>query len=611
MEKNNNIPTVAQVTQMDIKQMEKAARDIRTALVSSVLQTGGHLASNLGVVELTLAVHKVFDVPKDKIIWDVGHQAYVHKMITGRAGQMDTLRKEGGISGFPKREESMYDVFNTGHSSTSISAALGIARARDLKGDDYNVVAVIGDGALGGGLAFEALNDAGRAQSNLIVILNDNGMSIGKNVGAMAMYLSKVRASKRYLGFKSAVKTILTNLFGNNVSRRVERWKDAVRQFFLQGDFFETMGFFYIGPVDGHDLKKLCTVLERAKQIKAPCFVHVTTTKGKGYVAAENAPEQYHGVAPFYVGNNSHAPGNRNASAVFGEQLVRMAQKDESIVAITAAMGDSVGLKQFAQRFPERFFDVGIAEEHALTMAAGMASAGLRPFCAIYSTFLQRAYDEMLHDICLQNLPVTICVDRSGLVGEDGATHQGVYDISYLRTMPNMHIFSPASYDELEKTMVYCRNLEAPAAIRYARGALPKQLAVPCPEYDTAAWYAVKPGKDGTILAVGRMLQAALQAAQLLENTLDIAVVNARVIKPLDEGMLQTLTSPIITLEENVTPGGFGSAVAEFYGGAQRLLILGLPEAPMEHATVLQQLQQAALTPQHIADRITQFILHK
>lgn len=576
-------------------ELEILVQEIRIYLLNTVSQTGGHLAPNLGVVELTLALHIVFNSPCDKIIWDVGHQCYTHKIVTGRRSQFSTLRQHGGLSGFPKLRESVHDCFQTGHSSTSISAALGLALARDLKGEDHDVVAVIGDGALTGGMAFEALNHAGHLGVRFIVVLNDNEMSIAGNVGALSNYLSRLRTDPLYYRSKEEVEEILMRIpsIGPRMVKAVERFKDSLKYLFVSGMLFEELGFTYLGPIDGHNLRLLCQVLERARGLSGPVLVHVYTKKGKGYPLAEKNPDKFHGVGPFNLETGEPLTSGcvLTYTQVFGSYLVQLARENPRIVAITAAMPDGTGLTEFAQEFPERFFDVGIAEQHAVTLAAGLARGGFRPVIAIYSTFLQRAYDQIIHDVALQELPVVFVLDRGGLVGEDGETHQGIFDLSYLRHIPGMIIMAPKDESELVVMLRSAFKYQVPTAIRYPRGI---GRGVPL---DSAPSFLLpghgellREGKDLVILAVGPLVYSALEAAELLaERGKEIAVINCRFVKPLDEDLILTWaqrTGRVLTLEENVRAGGFGSSVLEFladHGFKGEVARIGIPDCFVEH----------------------------
>ena len=551
------------------KQINELGNEIREFLVDSISKTGGHLASNLGVVDLTLSLFKSFNIEKDKIIYDVGHQSYVHKILTGRKDRFDTLRKKDGLSGFPKRKESKYDAFNAGHSSTSISAALGIARARDLKGENYNVIAVIGDGALTGGMVYEALNDVGYKKTKLIIVLNDNQMSISKNVGGLSKYLNNLRTEPGYNKLKSNITTSLSSSkFGENLVTSLSKVKGSIKQLVVPSMIFEDMGIKYLGPIDGHDIQKMNEVFEVAKSIKGPVLIHTITQKGKGYELAEKSPKEYHGVGPFDAecGVKSN-PKSKCYSHFFGQKISEIARKDKDIVAITAAMPDGTGLIDFAKEFPNRFFDVGIAEEHAVTLAAGMASQGIKPVFAVYSTFLQRAYDQIIHDVCIQNLPVTFCIDRAGLVGADGETHQGIMDISFLSMIPNMTVVAPKCIEELGVLLEYAINKNSPIAIRYPRGGDTVINLKPISNIEYGKWEILKRGNNVAIIATGKMVQSALLASELLEaEGVNCTIINALFIKPLDEKLLEELAKEnynIITIEDNIQNGGFGSMVLE------------------------------------------------
>ncbi len=562
----------------DIKKLNQAdldrlAVEIREYIIQTVSETGGHLASNLGVVELTMALHRVYNSPKDKFIWDVGHQAYIHKLLTGRKEELKGIRSLGGISGFPKRAESPHDIFETGHSSTSISAALGLAKARDLAGEDYHVVAVIGDGALTGGMAFEALNHAGDFPTKLIVILNDNNMSISSNIGGMSNYLSKIRTVPAYFQFKARMESILKKipLLGSTIFNSAEKLRNWFKYLLVPGIIFEELGFKYFGPIDGHNIQNLEYVLKRAKSYNGyPVLIHVITQKGKGYEKAENEPEKYHGVNPFDIqtGKSKSASKGRSYSNVFGDWIAEAALRDQRITAVTAAMPDGTGLTKFAKLHKERFFDVGIAEQHAVTFSAGLAVGGYKPYFAVYSTFLQRGYDQIVHDVCLQKLPVTFAVDRAGLVGPDGETHHGVFDISYLRHMPNMILMSPKDGKEMEEMLELTLGLDTPCAIRYPRGT-EDRFAESNQSVEMGKSELLLEGNDAVIIAEGRMVRTAYQACkQLAERGLSVSLVNARFIKPLDEEMLRLLASKhrtIFTLEDGVLAGGMGCAILEFY----------------------------------------------
>lgn len=597
------------------EELEQLATEIRAKLVDTVSKNGGHLASNLGVVELTLALHYVFNAPKDKIVWDVGHQCYVHKILTGRKQAFETIRTYGGISGFPKRHESEYDTFGVGHASTGVSAALGMARARDLEGEDYAVVAVLGDGALTGGMCYEALNDAGNAEKKLIVVLNDNGMSIAHNVGAMNGYLSKLRSSPEYNKFKSKTKHFLDHIpgIGKWLSKQVERFKNKIKYFLIPGVLFEELGFTYLGPIDGHDIQKLVLVLRQAEKLDRPVIIHIKTTKGKGYEFAENNPEKFHGIAPFYVETGDERNLHRYSnSACVGQVLCELAQNDPSIVAVTAAMPQGTGLMAFCHQYPERFFDVGIAEQHAVTMAAGMAANGMRPVVAIYSSFFQRAYDQILHDVCLQNLPMVLAVDRAGLVGEDGETHHGAFDVAYLRHMPNISIFSPASLAELGPMLKMAIKRNGPCAIRYPREKLIDDIEG-ASEVIYGKWDIVAPIQELTIIATGRMVGIAISILpKLIQQKINAGLVNARFIKPLDDEMLSSIYRKakwVYVLEDGATSGGFGSAVLEHLHAHKRerypnVALIGIPDEFIPHGPQSALYASINMTGTHIYERI-------
>lgn len=583
------------IKKLNLQQLEELADELREFLVEKVSKTGGHLASNLGVVELTLALHKVFNSPQDKIVWDVGHQTYVHKIITGRRERFETLRQLNGISGFPKVKECIHDCFNTGHSSTSISVALGFARARDVKKEKYSVIAVIGDGALTGGMAFEALNDAGRSPNNLIVILNDNEMSISKNVGGLSRYLSKIRTQPIYFKVREDIDVILNKIpaIGKTAARALHRAKGTIKYMIMPGIIFEELGFKYLGPIDGHNIDELNKVLSRAKMMKGPVFIHVCTQKGKGYDFAEKNPHKFHGISPFCADTGEVVKnGGPGYSDVFGDELVKLAQEDNKIVAITAAMPHGTGLGKFSEKFPERFYDVGIAEQHAVTMSAGFAINGLKPVFAVYSSFLQRAYDQILHDVALQNLHVVFAIDRAGIVGEDGETHQGIYDLTYLRHIPNMTVLSPCDYSEFSAMLKFALNeYKGPIAIRYPRGKGSEYIM----ETARVEWgksVHVSSGKDLSIIAVGSMVETALKATQSLKNTgLSVDVINARFVKPLDEKAIirsALKTGKVYTIEDNSVLGGFGSSILELFSKNNinvKTKVCGFPDEFVMHGS--------------------------
>ncbi len=613
----NRIEKPEDVKALTVRELEQLASELRHFIIDTVSQNGGHLAPNLGTVELTLALYSVFSFPEDKLVWDVGHQAYTHKILTGRRDAFKTLRKKGGITGFPNRSESVYDAFGVGHASTSISAALGMALARDAKGEKNQVIAVIGDGALTGGESFEALNNAGDLGTKLIVILNDNEMSIDANVGAMSEYLSRIRIAPQYARAKRDMGSLLMSIphIGDKVYKTASHLKDGVRSVLVPGSLFEEMGFHYIGPIDGHNIALLEEVLASAKEMEGPVLIHIHTVKGKGYKPAEQAPEKFHGVGCFdpSTGKSAKKAGCAPSyTSVFSKALIDLAKDRPDILAITAAMPSGTGLKAFGQAYPKRFFDVGIAEEHAMTLAAGMAAAGMHPVIALYSTFAQRAYDQLIHDVCLQNLPVTLCLDRAGLVGEDGPTHHGVFDLSYLRQMPNMCVMAPKDEEELRHMLATAIAIEGPAAVRYPRGA---GLGVPL----TDSLETLPVGKaevlqeegDIAFLAVGTMVEKAKEAAAILkEEGIEAAVVNMRFIKPLDTELLGEMARTkklLITAEENVLAGGFGSAVAEYladHGIEVPLLRFGIPDRFIEQGTRRELLSLCGLQPSEMAERI-------
>nr|WP_312289445.1 1-deoxy-D-xylulose-5-phosphate synthase [Clostridium chromiireducens] len=544
--------------------------EIREFLIDSVSKTGGHLASNLGVVELTLSLFKAFNFDEDKIVWDVGHQSYIYKILTGRKDGFKKLRQHNGLSGFPKRNESKYDYFDTGHSSTSISAALGIARARDLNKEKYSVISVIGDGALTGGMALEALNDVGFRKTNLIIILNDNQMSISRNVGGLSRYLNKLRIAPRYNKLKTDIHASLENSdLGKNIAGKISRVKDSIKQLVVPSMLFENMGVKYIGPIDGHDINVMTEVFIKAKEVSGPVIIHVLTQKGKGYALAEESPSKYHAVGKFDLesGELNVSPQNSYSKA-FGKALTNLGAEDEKIVAITAAMPEGTGLRCFSQKYKDRFFDVGIAEEHAVTLAAGMASNGLKPVFAVYSTFLQRAFDQVLHDVCIQNLPVVFAIDRAGIVGEDGETHQGINDLSFLSMIPNIHIVTPKCLEEVEVLLKWALNRNAPVAIRYPRGGNIINTLSPIKEVVEGKWEILSEGSKVCIISTGKMVQHAMLAKDILyEKGLNPTIVNATFIKPIDKDLLEKIKKEgynILTIEDNILKGGLGSAIKNY-----------------------------------------------
>lgn len=625
MAENNlldKINSPADVKKLSDKQLKQLAAEIRQLLIEVISHTGGHLAPNLGVVELTLALHKVFNTPQDKLVFDVGHQAYIHKIITGRREQFPTLRQYGGLSGFPKRSESEHDAFGTGHSSTSISAALGMAAARDLQGEDYNVVAIIGDGSMTGGMAFEALNNAGTLHKKMVVVLNDNEMSISKNVGAMSDYLYHLRTGETYNKIKNDIEGWLKNMeFGTDVLKAIRRLKGSVKYLMVPTSIFEELGFTYLGPVDGHDIHGLIEVLQAAKKIDGPVMVHVLTKKGKGYKPAEESPNKFHGTGPFEIATgkkitNPAAP--ISYTEVFGKTITELADSDKKIVGLTAAMPDGTGLNIFAQAHPDRFFDVGIAEQHAVTAAAGMAAAGMKPVTAIYSTFMQRAYDSILHDICMQKLHVTMCLDRAGLVGDDGYTHHGVFDYAYLRSIPNMTIMAPKDENELRHMLKTALSFNGPISVRYPRGSgVGVDITEPMQELPIGKAEVLREGKELCFWAIGSMVQSAVQAAdKLKEQGIDAGVVNMRFAKPLDKELLiehAKRYGKIVTLEEGVLAGGVGSEVLEILDDAGLLqqcavLRLGIPDEFVTHGDKKLLFRDLGLDTDAIVQKAAEFV---
>lgn len=566
----NNITNPKDLKKLNYEDKKELAEEIRSYIIDVVSKNGGHLASNLGVVELTIALHSIFDTPKDKIIWDVGHQTYVHKILTGRKNQMKTLRKLDGISGFPKTTESEYDCFNTGHSSTSISAALGMARARDILNENYKVIAVIGDGALTGGMAEEALNDAGASKSNIIVVLNDNEMSISKNVGGISLLLGKMRTKNVYTKANEKVRIRMGNIpkVGNKIVKLTSRIKNSIKQIFISKMYFEDIGYTYLGPVDGNDIEAVEEILEQSKKCKGPVLVHVVTKKGKGYKPAEKNPSKFHGTAPFDKKTGEVLKvKSKDYSKVFGEKLVEIAKNDNRIVAITAAMADGTGLSEFKKKYPKRFFDVGIAEQHAIGMAAGMAKSGLIPVVPIYSSFYQRAYDQVIHDVCMQNLHVIMCADRAGIVGNDGETHQGLLDMASFSIVPNMTIMAPKDFKELEQMIDFAVNFNGPILIRYPRGG-EGNLKLKCNEKIVLGESELlKEGSDVTIIAIGKMVEKAVEVADKFSKIgVDAEIINARFLKPFDENkIIESIekTKNVITIEDGFIKGGLATTVNE------------------------------------------------
>ncbi len=555
---------------LSMDELRLLSDELRQIIIQTVSVNGGHLASNLGAIEITIALHYAFNTPNDKIVWDVGHQAYSHKLLTGRKNRFSTIRKENGLSGFPKISESEYDAFGTGHSSTSISAALGIIEGRDKNKEDFKVIAVIGDGAMTGGLAFEGLNNAGHLKKDLIVILNDNEMSISPNVGALSAYMNRILTAEFYRKFKKETKSFLEGIpkVGGQVAKIAQKAEETIKGILLPGILFEELGFDYVGPIDGHNTELLIETLKRIKPSASPTLIHVITQKGKGYEFSEKDPCNFHGVGPFELetGSQLKSRSNISYSSAFGHFLSDLAEKDQRIIAVSAAMKEGTGLDCFAEKFPDRFYDVGIAEPHAVTFAAGLASRGLRPVVAIYSTFLQRAYDEIVHDVCLQELPVVFAIDRAGIVGEDGPTHQGLFDISYLRHIPNLVFMAPKDGEELKQMLEFAMKYQGPSAIRYPRGIVPEKRPAG-PEITLGNSEALRDGADIALFAVGNCVIPALKAAERLERDgIHATVINARFINPLDRELIFSIASripKIVTIEENVLQGGFGSSVLE------------------------------------------------
>jgi 1-deoxy-D-xylulose-5-phosphate synthase len=620
----DRIDSPADVRHLERNDLSRLAEEIREEIVTICSQVGGHVAPSLGVVELTLALHYVFNTPEDRLIWDVGHQAYAHKLITGRRKRFKTLRQEGGISGFPKREESIYDPFGSGHSGTSVSAALGMAEARDLRGDDYKVVAVIGDGGLTAGMAFEALNCAGEQKRDLIIVVNDNEMSISKSVGAVSAYLNRIMTGHRINRFREDIKKFLQEIpgIGKSVVKFANQAEESLKGLMVPGILFEELGFQYFGPLEGHHLDHLIETFRNIRKLKGPILVHVLTTKGKGYAPAERNPDLYHGVGQFdkatgMIYSNSSPP---TYTQVFGRTLVELAGEDERVVAITAAMPLGTGLTEFAQCFPERFYDIGIAEQHGVTFAAGLALEGMRPVVAIYSTFLQRAYDQIVHDVCLQRVPVVFAMDRGGIVGEDGPTHQGLFDLSYLRHIPGMVLMAPKDENELRRIVATAiRYEDGPIAFRYPRG---RGYGVPLDKkikpLEIGRGEVLREGEDLLILAIGSTVYPSLEAAAMLDQEgIGVTVVNCRFVVPLDEELIGDLAGRhrvLMTVEENVVAGGFGSAVLEFLHtrgcSFPRVHCLGIPARFVEHSPQVVLRRRYHLDPQGIADEVRTALNH-
>ncbi len=612
IEQENDIKKVAP------EQWTVLAEEIRDFLIHKISVTGGHLGSNLGAVELTMALHLSLMLPKDKIVWDVGHQSYTHKILTGRKAGFENLRKYGGMSGFPKRKESDCDCFDTGHSSTSISAGLGLVEARNLRNEDYTIVSVIGDGSLTGGMAYEALNNAAQLKKNFIIVLNDNNMSISENVGGMSKYLNNIRTTERYLDIKEGIyNSLMESRLGEPIVESIRRAKSSVKHLVIPGMFFEDMGLTYLGPVDGHNIPDMLKVFREAKRCKSAVIVHVLTQKGKGFAPAEKHPARFHGAEPFDIetGLPLTPKTKSNYTDVFSTVMCKLGDRDENIVAITAAMPDGTGLKRFRNMYPDRFFDVGIAEEHAVTFAAGLAAGGMKPVVAIYSSFLQRAYDQILHDVCIQNLPVVFAIDRAGLVGSDGETHQGIFDLSYLSSIPNMHILAPKNKWELSDMLKFAIAFQGPVALRYPRGEAYDGLRE-CREpivLGKAEW--IYQGEQIALVAVGSMVKTALTVReQLICKGYDCSIINARFVKPIDAeliGAVSTSHKLIVTMEENVASGGFGEKVRAYLDSIHaqaKLLCISIPDEYVEHGNVEILRKEVGIDADTITDRILQTV---
>lgn len=612
IEQENDIKKVAP------EQWTVLAEEIRDFLIHKISVTGGHLGSNLGAVELTMALHLSLMLPKDKIVWDVGHQSYTHKILTGRKAGFENLRKYGGMSGFPKRKESDCDCFDTGHSSTSISAGLGLVEARNLRNEDYTIVSVIGDGSLTGGMAYEALNNAAQLKKNFIIVLNDNNMSISENVGGMSKYLNNIRTTERYLDIKEGIyNSLMESRLGEPIVESIRRAKSSVKHLVIPGMFFEDMGLTYLGPVDGHNIPDMLKVFREAKRCKSAVIVHVLTQKGKGFAPAEKHPARFHGAEPFDIetGLPLTPKTKSNYTDVFSTVMCKLGDRDENIVAITAAMPDGTGLKRFRNMYPDRFFDVGIAEEHAVTFAAGLAAGGMKPVVAIYSSFLQRAYDQILHDVCIQNLPVVFAIDRAGLVGSDGETHQGIFDLSYLSSIPNMHILAPKNKWELSDMLKFAIAFQGPVALRYPRGEAYDGLRE-CREpivLGKAEW--IYQGEQIALVAVGSMVKTALTVReQLICKGYDCSIINARFVKPVDAeliGAVSTSHKLIVTMEENVASGGFGEKVRAYLDSIHaqaKLLCISIPDEYVEHGNVEILRKEVGIDADTITDRILQTV---
>ena len=613
-----SINTPADLRKLEGEDLVRLCGELRKYIVETISSRGGHLASSLGCVEITVALHYAFDTPDDKILWDVGHQSYAHKIITGRREQFREIRTRKGISGFPSISESEYDTFGVGHASTAISAALGLAAARDIRGDEHFVVSVVGDGALTGGLSFEGINQAGHLKTNrFIIVLNDNEMSISRNVGALSRYLTKITTQKLYLQLEADVWELLGKIpsVGGKAKTLVRRIKESIKNLVVPNILFEELGFRYFGPLDGHDVSELVETFGQLKQVPGPVLVHVVTKKGKGYSFAEEDAERFHGVGSFYktTGNKKTNSAGPTYSKIFGDTMVELAERDESLVAVTAAMKEGTGLARFEELYPSRLFDVGIAEQHAVTFSAGLARAGMKPFVAIYSTFLQRSYDQIIHDVALQGLPVRFILDRAGLVGEDGPTHHGAFDLSYLRIVPGMVVMTPADGGELGRMLELALGYDAgPIALRFPRGAVPdRDICQDRGPLEIGKGVILREGAEAALVAVGTMVRTALEAAEIAASRgIEVAVVNARFVKPIDKELILSVAEnkrPIVTLEENALNGGFGEAVTELLdeeGLDNRIVRIGLPDRFIPHGKRDDLLAECGLDPQHVAGRI-------
>ena len=598
------------IKNLDKKEKKLLASEVRELVLNTVSKNGGHLASNLGIVELTIALLSCTDLPKDKIIWDVGHQSYPYKILTDRKDRIYTLRKQNGIAGFPRTSESIYDSFDTGHSSTSISVALGMARARDLKKENKRVIAVIGDGALTGGMAMEALNDAGISKTNLIVVLNDNGMSISRNTGGMSRFLSKLRTKKGYLKSNSRIKNAVNKVpyLGPKTVRFIGKTKTMIKNLVIPKMYFENIGFTYLGPVDGHNIEDLEDIIRSAENLNGPVLIHALTIKGKGYFPAEKEPNKYHATSSFDIKVGKKEKKTDDYSSIMGKTLVKLAKKDKNIVAITAAMEEGTGLTEFKEKYKNRFFDTEIAEQHALTMAAGMAKEGLKPVVPIYSSFLQRGYDQIVHDICMQNLPVVICVDRAGIVGRDGETHQGLLDLSFLNTIPNMNIMAPKNYEELSLMLEFSLKQNKPFAIRYPRGTESTYKFNQSKKIEFGKGELIKEGNDITIVAIGNMVSKAMEVAHLLKNdNISTEVINARFAKPIDISLIEKSfkkTKKLVTIEDNNINGGFGQSIKANINTQGKIINLGYPDKFIKHGAPEEIEKQYGLDIETIYKRI-------